>query len=116
MAYILPLCNSIISLHIDKPKPGIFLDGSVVYNGSNIFSNSLLSTPLPLSLIVNNTSSPLFKAYIVITKLLSVLCFILLVIILLNTLFILALSINILELDELLFITNLIFFSLSSSK
>ena len=50
-ALIVPFKDSIISLQMDKPKPLILLDSSVVYNGSKIFFNSL--EPVPLSEIVN---------------------------------------------------------------
>ena len=52
MAFIVPLWDSIISLHIDKPSPLIFLLESVVYSGSNIFTKSSLH-PEPLSAISN---------------------------------------------------------------
>ena len=52
-ALIHPLCILIISFAIDKPKPLIFLDLSVVNNGLNILFKFSLSTPLPLSITLN---------------------------------------------------------------
>ena len=48
-AFIFPPCISTISFVIDKPRPLIFLDLSVVNSGSNILLIFSLSTPVPLS-------------------------------------------------------------------